>query len=53
MQQAVLQDSPDLLDRALYVCGPLAMVEGAKASLLAHRASLERAYSGSFVFQAL
>ncbi|MFJ1299972.1 2Fe-2S iron-sulfur cluster-binding protein [Pseudomonadota bacterium AL_CKDN230030165-1A_HGKHYDSX7] len=51
VQDAVLQDIPDLSEHAIYLCGSPLMIADAKAAFLAHGASADHLYSDSFLFQ--
>ncbi len=51
VQQAVVEDLPDLSEHALYLCGSPAMIADAKSVFAAHAASLAHVYTDSFVFQ--
>lgn len=51
VQQAVLQDIPDLAGHSIYLCGSPAMIGDARESFLAHGADLRHIYSDGFSFQ--
>lgn len=51
VQQAVVEDFPDLSEHALYLCGSPAMIADAKRTLLAHGASAAHLYTEGFSFQ--
>jgi CDP-4-dehydro-6-deoxyglucose reductase, E3 len=51
VQQAVLQDIPDLAGHSIYLCGSPTMIHDAKQSFLARGADLDHIYSDGFSFQ--
>lgn len=51
VQQALLQDLPDLSEHALYLCGSPAMVADARSAAIAHGADPAHVYADAFTFQ--
>lgn len=51
VQDAVLQDLPDLSEHALYLCGSPTMIQDAKTRCAQAGADLAHVYADSFVFQ--
>lgn len=51
VQQALLQDLPDLSEHAVYLCGSPAMVADARSAVLAHGADPAHVYADAFTFQ--
>jgi CDP-4-dehydro-6-deoxyglucose reductase len=51
VQQAVIEDFPDLSEHAIYLCGSPGMVGQARTAFLAQGASIDHIYSDSFTFQ--
>lgn len=51
VQQAVVEDFPDLSEAAIYLCGSPAMVDEARRDFLARGASIDHIYSDAFHFQ--
>jgi CDP-4-dehydro-6-deoxyglucose reductase len=51
VQDAVVEDAPDLSEYAIYLCGSPQMVRDARAAFIARGASVEHIYSDSFNFQ--
>lgn len=51
VQDAVLQDLPDLSEHAIYLCGSPAMIQDAKVRFVGAGAEAAHVYSDSFVFQ--
>ncbi|WPB56417.1 2Fe-2S iron-sulfur cluster-binding protein [Xylophilus sp. GOD-11R] len=52
VQQAAIEDFPDLSEHAIYLCGSPAMVEQSRREFLARGASIDHVYADSFTFQA-
>ncbi len=51
VQQALLQDLPDLSEHAVYLCGSPAMVADARSAVIAHGADPAHVYADAFTFQ--
>ncbi len=51
VQQAVLEDFPDLSQHSVYLCGSPAMIRDAKAAFARHGASAAHTYTDGFTFQ--
>lgn len=51
VQQAVVQDLPDLSEHALYLCGSPQMIVDAKTLFASHGADMAHVYADSFLFQ--
>jgi CDP-4-dehydro-6-deoxyglucose reductase, E3 len=51
VQQAVLQDLPDLSEHSIYMCGSPTMISEAKQAFLAQGADMEHIYTDGFSFQ--
>lgn len=51
VQDAIVEDLPDLSEFSVYLCGSPNMIQEAKALLALHGAQVEKIYSDSFVFQ--
>jgi CDP-4-dehydro-6-deoxyglucose reductase len=51
VQQAVIDDLPDLSEHAIYLCGSPDMIRDASALFTAHGAQLPHLYSDGFTFQ--
>jgi CDP-4-dehydro-6-deoxyglucose reductase len=51
VQDAVVQDLPDLSEHSIYLCGSPNMINDAKRAFLAHGASLDHLHADGFSFQ--
>lgn len=51
VQQALLEDLPDLSEHAVYLCGSPNMVADARSAAIAHGADPEHVYADAFTFQ--
>lgn len=51
VQQALLDDLPELSEHAVYLCGSPTMVAAARSAVLAHGADPDHVYADAFTFQ--